>query len=310
MSGPEGQIFGPMADTYAFALGGALLLAVVVSPVLAMFLFKHLKPAHDNRLVRWTKDGYLKQLERCLNHRGVTLIVFGVIIAATAFIALPNLGREFMPELEEGNLWIRGTFPLNTSLDNVARNCKVARALMGHYPEVQSIVAELGRPDDGTDPTGFYNAEFFVPLRPQKEWPAVVDQHGWRRWVFGAKRPRTKNELIKQMNEELTRDVPGTDWNFSQNIRDNVMEALSGVKGDNSVKIFGPDLQHLEDVAVKVRHQLKDVPGIKNVGIFNIKGQTNLEFRIDIEKCKKWGVAQRTWPTPCSPPSVEKRFPK
>ena len=291
MSGPEGQIFGPMADTYAFALGGALLLATTVSPVLALFLFKHLKPGRDNMLVRWLKNSYLRQLEFCLDHRTLTLAVFGLIIGVTVFYIVPKIGREFMPELEEGNLWIRGTFPLNTSLENTARNCKVARSIMGSYPEVSTIVAEIGRPDDGTDPTGFYNAEFFVPLRPEPEWPAVVEQTGWRRRLYGEKRPRTKVELIKAMNDDLNRDIPGTDWNFSQNIRDNVMEALSGVKGDNSVKIFGPDLKTLDDLAVKVRNRLQTVRGIQNVGIFSIKGQTNLEFCIDKEKCKKWGVS-------------------
>ena len=291
MSGPEGQIFGPMADTYAFALGGALLLALMVAPVLAMLLFKHLKPGEDNAMVRWLKRGYLNQLERFLNHRWLTVAFFCVLIIFTGLFAVPRMGREFMPELEEGNLWIRGTFPLNTSLDNVGRNCRVARAIMGSYPEVNTIVSELGRPDDGTDPTGFYNAEFFVPLRPQKDWPATMEQEGWRRFVYGSKRPRTKNEIIKQMNEDLQRNVPGVDWNFSQNIRDNVMEALSGVKGDNSIKIFGPDLKKLDELAIKVRNRLKDVPGIQNVGIFHIKGQTNLEFCIDLDKCKKFGVS-------------------
>jgi len=291
MSGPEGQIFGPMADTYAFALGGALLLALMVAPVLSMLLFKHLQPGEDNALVRWLKRGYLNQLERFLNYRWLTVAFFAFLIVITALYAVPRLGREFMPELEEGNLWIRGTFPLNTSLDNVGRNCRVARSIMGSYPEVDTIVSELGRPDDGTDPTGFYNAEFFVPLRPRKEWPDSAEQEGWRRWIYGPKRARTKGELIKQMNEDLLRDLPGVDWNFSQNIRDNVMEALSGVKGDNSIKIFGPDLKKLDELAIKVRNRLKNVRGIQNVGIFHIKGQTNLEFAVDLDKCKKFGVS-------------------
>ena len=290
MTGPEGQLFGPMADTYAFALGGALLLALMVAPVLSMLLFKHIKPSHDNGLVRWLKRTYLQQLNWFLEHRWFTLGLFGFLISATVFYALPRMGREFMPELEEGNLWIRGTFPLNTSLINTAEKCQVARSIMGSYPEVATIVAEIGRPDDGTDPTGFYNAEFFVPLRPQTDWPAVVEQTGWRAVIYGPRRARTKNELIKQMNDDLSRDIPGTDWNFSQNIRDNVMEALSGVKGDNSIKIFGPDLKRLDELAMKLRTRLREVRGIQNVGIFSIKGQTNLEFRIDLDKCKRFGV--------------------
>jgi cobalt-zinc-cadmium resistance protein CzcA len=291
MQGPEGQIFGPMADTYAFALGGALLLAVVLSPVLCLLAFRNLRPAEDNFLVRRLKRGYLRNLERCLNHRWLTLGVFLAVIAATAAYAAPRLGREFMPELEEGNLWVRGTFPLNISLETVAEDCRKARAIIGQYPEVATVVAEIGRPDDGTDPTGFYNAEFFVPLKPEKDWPAAAEQHGWRRRLFGDRRARTKPELVKQLNDELSAKLPGVDWNFSQNIRDNVMEALSGVKGDNSVKIFGPDLQRLEEVALQVKNRLREVPGVENVGVFSVKGQTNLEFRIDLDKCKKWGVS-------------------
>src|SRR5262249_23518849 len=153
---------------------------------------------------------------------------FGAIIAATVIYALPRLGQEFMPELEEGNLWIRGTFPLNASLERVAEDAGKARAIIRSFPEVESIVPVVGRPDDGTDPTGFYNLEIVVPLRPQKDWEAKVDVKGWRRKIFEAKRPRTKEELVHQMNAQLNAQLPGVDWNFSQNIRDNVMESLSG----------------------------------------------------------------------------------
>jgi cobalt-zinc-cadmium resistance protein CzcA len=291
MSGPEGQIFGPMADTYAFALVGALLLALLLAPVLCLLFFRHLKPTPDNFLVRYLRNSYLRTLERCLDQRWLTLGAFGAIVAATALYAAPHLGREFMPELEEGNLWIRGTFPLNGSLERVAADAARARAIIATYPEVEAVVPMVGRPDDGTDPTGFYNVEIFVPLRPQKDWPPLADRRGWRRRLHGEKRPRTKEELVKQMNEELNRTLPGVDWNFSQNIRDNVMEALSGVKGDNSVKIFGPDLNELEAVADRVKNRLKEVRGVENVGVFSIKGQTNLEFRVDLEKCKRWGVS-------------------
>jgi cobalt-zinc-cadmium resistance protein CzcA len=294
MRGPEGQIFGPMADTYAFALGGALLLALVVAPVLCLIFFRNLQPREDNFLVRTLKNGYLRQLNRVLTYRWTSLALFTALIVATGVFALPHLGREFMPELEEGNLWIRGTFPLNASLDRVTANASHARSILGKYPEVESVVLMIGRPDDGTDPTGFYNVEIFVPLKPRKDWPELATESGWWRYLpywGGSTRARYKEELVKQMNEELSRDLPGVDWNFSQNIRDNVMESLSGVKGDNSVKIFGPDLDELEKMAVKLRDVLQTVEGIQNVGVFNIKGQTNLEFRIDLEKCKRWGVS-------------------
>ena len=144
-----------------------------------------------------------------------------------------------MPELEEGNLWIRGTSPLNANLERVASVSREARAIMISYPEVETVVNQVGRPDDGTEPLGFYNSEYFVPLKPQKEWPKTMPRTGWRRWIWGKYRSRTKEELINQMNDELQTKLPGLDWNFSQNIRDNVMESLSGIKGDNSVKIFG-----------------------------------------------------------------------
>ncbi len=302
MKGPEGQIFGPMADTYAFALGGALMLALTLSPVLCLLFFKSLRPSHDNALVRWLKGSYLRQLARCLNHRALTLGLFGSLIAGTiGYVVLaeylvqwgyniPNLGREFMPELEEGNLYVRGTLPVNVSPDEASDQARRARAIMRSYPEVALVASQMGRPDDGTDPAGFYNVEFSIPLRPDKEWPAVVPAAGWRRWLGLGPRPRLKNELIRDMNEDLNRHLPGVDWNFSQYIRDNVMEALSGIKGDNSVKIVGPDLEELERLAVGAKAALESVRGVQNVGIFRISGQPNLEFTVDRARCKFWNV--------------------
>jgi cobalt-zinc-cadmium resistance protein CzcA len=288
MQGPEGQLFGPMAQTYAFSLGGALLLALMLSPVLCLFFFRNLQPGRDNWLVRFLKASYLRRLELCLKYRWATVAFMGLLALSTA-AALPWVGREFMPELEEGNLWIRGTAPLNVSLERQTEISREARAIMSTYPEVQTIVNQIGRPDDGTDPAGFYNSEFFVPLLPEKSWPAVIDQQGWRGWV-GAKRPRTKVELVTAMNEELERKLPGIVWNFSQNIRDNVMESLSGVKGDNSIKVFGPDIDKLETLATRAKNVLDQVPGIENVGIFHVRGQSTWSCTPDPEKCKKWGV--------------------
>jgi cobalt-zinc-cadmium resistance protein CzcA len=289
MQGPEGQIFGPMADTYAFALGGALLLALTVAPVLCLLLFKNLQPSADNWLVRRMKSSYLRNLRFCLEHSWLTVGVMGALTVATIMM-LPLLGREFMPALEEGNLWIRGTAPLNTSLERHTEISRQARAVMATYPEVESIVNQLGRPDDATDTDGYYNSEYFVPLRPEKDWPKLVEVTGWRRWVFGPNRARTKDEIVTVMNAELDARLPGISWNFSQNIRDNVMEALSGIKGDNSVKIIGPDLDKLEILAAKVKNILQQVRGIENVGIFHIRGQSHLEFRVDPIKCQRWGV--------------------
>jgi cobalt-zinc-cadmium resistance protein CzcA len=289
MSGAEGELFRPMAHTYAFSLGGALLLALTLTPVLCAIFFKHLKPERENLFVRTLKARYLSNLEMAVKYRWVTVILLALLISGTLCL-LPSLGREFMPELEEGNLWIRGTLPLNTTLERQAAVSKSARAIMAAYPEVEAIVAQLGRPDDGTDAAGFYNSEYFVPLRPEKDWPKIVDQTGWRRWIWGDKRTRAKAELVKAMNAELEAKVPGVTWNFSQNIRDNVMEALSGVKGDNCVKIFGPDIDQLELLAARVKNALQDVQGIENVGIFHVKGQSHLEARVDPQKCERWGV--------------------
>jgi cobalt-zinc-cadmium resistance protein CzcA len=289
MTGPEGQLFAPMAQTYAASLMGALLLAVTLTPVLCVFFFRHFKPQSDNWLVRTLKSRYLWQLEVCLKYRWATVFVMGALMVGTASM-IPLLGQEFMPELEEGNLWIRGTAPLNITLERQVELSKAARSIIATYPEVQSIVTQSGRPDDGTDTCGFYNSEYFVPLRRQEDWPATVEQSGWRRWLMGSTRARTKDEVVAGMNAELERKLPGVIWNFSQNIRDNVMESLSGIKGDNSVKIFGPDLDQLERLATKVKNSLQDIHGIENVGIFHIRGQSHLEFRVDPQKCQKWGV--------------------
>jgi len=290
MTGPEGQLFAPMAQTYAFSLAGALVLAVTLTPVLAMLLFKNFKPVKENLLVRALKFRYLWKLQLCLRFPKTTCVVMAFLIGGTASL-IPQLGREFMPELEEGNLWLRGIGPLNMNLEHQVAIAKHARAIIATYPEVESIVTQSGRPDDGTDTEGYYSGEYFVPLRPQKDWPKLMPQTGWRRWAYGPTRARTKREIVDAMDAELERAIPGIVWNFSQNIRDNVMEALSGVKGDNSLKIFGPDLDQLELLAEKAKNVLQDVPGIANVGIFHLRGVSHLEFRVDPEKCQKWGVS-------------------
>jgi cobalt-zinc-cadmium resistance protein CzcA len=269
-----------MADTYAFALGGALLLALTVSPVLCCIFLKNLKPTRDNFLVRGLKAAYVWQLRIMLQLRWVAVVGFVALIGVTGYTAA-NMGREFMPELEEGNLYIRGTFPLNISFEEVAARTQEVRALIRKYPEVEVVVSQIGRPDDGTDPTGYYNVEINVPLRPIASWPAPP----------GQLRPRTKAELIREMNEDLDVHFPGVSWDFSQIIRDNVMEALSGVKGENSIKIFGPDLDKLEELAGQVKTAIASVRGVEHPGVFHIQGQSNLEFPIDRQKCARWNVS-------------------
>jgi cobalt-zinc-cadmium resistance protein CzcA len=287
MKGPEGQIFSPMADTYAFALAGALLLAMVVSPVLCLIFLKRLKPQRENFLVRGLEWIFVSQLRIALRFRLVGIGLFVLLLVITGVIA-GNMGQEFMPELEEGNVFIRGTFPVSVSLNEVAERSRKFRQLLQEFPEFYVIVPAIGRPDDGTDPTGYYNMEANVPLRPERDWP-IVPKLG---------RPRTKPELVRELNDMLADHFPGVDWDISQIIRDNVMEALSGVKGDNSIKIFGPDLDRLEDLAQKTRDKLSGVPGreegvagIENPGVFRIQGQSNLEFPVDLQKCARWNVS-------------------
>jgi cobalt-zinc-cadmium resistance protein CzcA len=279
MKGPEGQIFGPMADTYAFALAGALLLAITVSPVLCVLLLGNLKPKPDNFMVRGLQSFFLGELHLLLRVRWVVLGVFVMVIGFTAAVAA-NMGREFMPELEEGGMLIRGTFPVNISLDEVTRRAHQFRQLVGNFGELRVIQTAVGRPDDGTDPTGYYNVEATIPLRPQHEWP-IDPARG---------RCRTKAELVADLNVTLDQHFPGVDFDISQIIRDNVMEALSGVKGENSIKIFGPNLGTLETTAIQVRDTLGTITGVENPGVFRIQGQSNFEFPVDPQKCSHWAV--------------------
>ena len=190
------------------------------------------------------------------------------------------LGREFLPELEEGNIWIAGTFPLKSSLEEVCQGVKIMRGIVKRYPECEQIISEVGRPDDGTDPAGFYGTESYVPLKPHDQWPIPP----------GQTRPRTKDELVDALNREISESLVAVDWNFSQNIRNNVNETLSGVRGDNSVKIIGPDLLELERTADRVVRALQKIRGLENVGAFHILGQSNLNLPVDRDKCARWNL--------------------
>jgi cobalt-zinc-cadmium resistance protein CzcA len=279
MKGPEGQIFGPMADTYAFALAGALVLAFSVSPVLCLLLFRKMPRAGENFLVRGLKALFLFQLRFLLRARWLAVTGFVAIMSLTTVVAM-RTGREFMPELEEGSIFIRGTFPINISLGEVTQQTHKLRDELKRFPELAVIVPAIGRPDDGTDPTGYYNVEANNPLLPEEKWPRIAS--------LG--RPRTKPELVREIMGLLQSDFPGVDWEISQIIRDNVMEALSGVKGENSIKIFGPDLGALETLATKVRDRVNEVPGVENASVFRTQGQSNFEFPVDRQKCARWNV--------------------
>ncbi len=272
MSGPEGALFGPMANTYAFAIFGALCLALTLAPVLCSFLFQNKKEEVDTFVDRMMKRGYLRNLNRVLERRYQTLALMVGLLVLT-IVLIPTLGGEFMPELEEGNLWIRALMPRTVSLEESARIAPRLREIIASVPEVRGVMSHVGRPDDGTDVTSFFNIEFNVPLKPMEQWRK------------GMTREKIQDELMAKF-----RELPGLDFNFSQLIRDNVEEALSGVKGANSVKLFGNDLKVLEQTAQRITGILRKVRGIENVGIFHILGQPNLEIAIDRDACAHYGV--------------------
>jgi cobalt-zinc-cadmium resistance protein CzcA len=279
MAGPEGQIFGPMADTYAFALGGALLLALTLAPVLCAALMGRLKPTPDNWMVRRFRTSYLRQLRWCLAHPWITLAAFVGLIGLTIAL-LPLVGREFMPELDEGGIWIQAMYPLNSSLEESCRRALMARDIMKQYPEVEEVFTQVGRPDDGTDPSSFYFAETYLPLKPHSRWPIPA----------GQSQPRSKEELSAEINRRLDKNLIAVDWNFSQYIRNMVMEVLSGVRGENSIKIIGPELSGLESLAEQTLDAIRKVPGIENASVYHIMGQMNLTFPIDRRRCALWNV--------------------
>jgi len=272
MKGVEGKVFGPMALTYGFALTGALLLALTFSPVMASLVLKPQQEERETFLVRWINRAYLPLLRGSLAHPVLTVSVAALAFGAT-LATLPFIGGEFLPKLEEGNLWVRATMPNTISFSYANNLADEMRAIFRKYPEVTTVVSQLGRPDDGTDPTSYFNCEFFVNLKPREEWP----------------RGMTKPELVRQMEADLKR-IPGVDYNFSQNIQDNVEEAMSGVKGENSIKLFGDDLEKLEATGNQIVQVMKTVPGVADLGIMSELGQPNLLIRVDRQRAARYGV--------------------
>ena len=280
MTGPEGQIFGPMADTYAFALGGALLLSLTVSPVLCLLLLRKVSAKPDSWFVRSVDGLYRWQLKWFITARWLVLSGYLAIVGFTGIVAA-NQGREFMPELEEGGMLVRGTFPVNIALETVVESSRQFRQIAQQFEELRVIPTTVGRPNDGTDTGGYYLMQANLPLRPQEEWP-IIPKLG---------RHRSKAELIAGLSTALDQNFPGVEWDFSQIIRDNVLEALSGVKGENSIKIYGPDLDTLEATGMRVRDVLSGITGVQNASVFRNQGQSNLEFPIDRQKCARWNVS-------------------
>jgi heavy metal efflux system protein len=274
LSGIEGHIFGPMAKTYAYAIAGGLIATFTVAPALSLMLFQDKVAERETPVVRFLRRIYEPALEFALANRIITF--FGLaLVAMAALLAVRSLGLEFLPKLEEGNLWVRATFPQSISLEESDIYVNRMRVLMSRYPEVQSVVSQHGRPDDGTDATGFFNAEFFVPLKPFESWPAGMD----------------KDKLTQAMTNSLGQQFPGVEFNFSQYIQDNVEEAASGVKGENSVKIFGNDLETLEKTADSIAAVLAKVPGITDLAVLRSLGQPTIRIDVDRVRAARFGLS-------------------
>jgi cobalt-zinc-cadmium resistance protein CzcA len=273
MQGVEGQIFGPMARTYAYALVGALLATFTVTPCLTSLLLPQHVSEVETIVVRSLRRVYTPVLRWSLNNRPVTIAIGLVFLGISGFLG-SRLGSEFLPTLEEGNLWIRASMPPTLSLEAGMPIVNQIRGILLRHPEVITVVSQHGRPDNGSDAAGFFNAEFFVPLKPFDEWPAGF----------------TKEKLVEELQAEFSDEFVGINFNFSQYIQDNVEEGLSGVKGANSIKIVGPDLATLERIAKAAMAEMAKVPGIVDLGVFWVLGQPNLNIKADREKAARYGL--------------------
>jgi cobalt-zinc-cadmium resistance protein CzcA len=273
MQGVEGQIFGPMARTYGYALAGALLSTFTVTPVLASLLLpKHVEEV-ETVIVRGLRAAYTPVLRWALGNLTITVII-GVVFLGVSVLAASRLGSEFLPALEEGNFWIRASLPPTISLDAGTEATRKMREILLRHPEVLTVVSQHGRPDNGSDSSPFSNVELFAPLKPFDEWPANL----------------TKEKLTDELQTEFNEALPGVGFNFSQYIQDNVEEALSGVKGANSVKVVGPNLQTLETLATQVLAEMSKVQGVADLGVFHVLGQPNLNIKIDRDKAARYGL--------------------
>ena len=273
MQGVEGQIFGPMARTYGYALAGALIATFTITPVLtSMLLPEHVKEA-ETIVVRLLHRVYNPALRFALDRRPLTVGIGIAFLVVSAFLGL-RLGTEFLPQLEEGNFWIRASMPITLSLQDGEAAARKMREILRRHPEVITVVSQHGRPDDGSDASPFSNVELFAPLKPFDEWPSGL----------------TKEKLTDQIQSEFQNELPGIIFNFSQYIQDNIEEGISGVKGSNSVKIVGPNLETLTKLAEQVRDQMSQVRGVADLGIFPVLGQPNLNIEVDRAKAARYGL--------------------
>jgi heavy metal efflux system protein len=273
MESVEGKMFAPMGYTISLALLGSLLMAMIIAPVLCYLALKGNLVDREPRIYQRVREAYGRALGWAIDNPLPVLLGGAGIVALGLGVIMPRLGTEFLPHLDEGNLWIRATLPTTVSYTESARLVPKLRAIISHYQPVKFIESQIGRPDDGTDVTGFYNQEFFVDLKPASEWKGY----------------RTKEELIAAMNQELSQ-IPGLAFNFSQNIEDNVEEAVTGVKGELAVKLFGDDLDTLTKKAAAIQAQLATVPGVVDLTTFFETGEPQVIVKIDRAKASRYGL--------------------
>jgi cobalt-zinc-cadmium resistance protein CzcA len=274
LSGVEGNIFGPMARTYAYALAGGLLATFTVTPALCAIILPAQVEEAETVIMRFLHRLYMPVLARSLANRRIVLLGSAVLIIMTV-VAVRLLGLEFLPKLEEGNLWIRATLPPTISLQEGNSYVNEIRKVIASRTEVVSVVSQHGRPDDGTDAAGFFNAEFFAPLKPAEDWPDGED----------------KDQLTARLLAQLQEKFPGVEFNFSQYLQDNVSEAVSGVKGENSIKLYGNDLQALTDTAKQIKSVLATVQGITDLAVFTSLGQPTIQIDIDRARAARYGLS-------------------
>ncbi len=272
----EGRLFKPMAWTVAFALLGALIFSMVLAPVLSSFLFRRGAKEWSNPILAWLINGYKRAAAFCIRNRYLTVGFAGLALTLSAYLAFSGvIGSEFLPHLDEGSIWVRGTLAPSTGPDESVAIANKARVLLASFPEVTETTSQVGRADDGTDTTGFFNTEYYVGLKPKDEWRPVFHQN--------------KENLIASMNQELEK-IPGVIWNFSQPISDNVEEAVSGVKGELAVKIYGDDLKTLEAKGNEIVSIMTNIRGVEDLGLFRVIGQPNLTFTVNRQAAARFGI--------------------
>ena len=273
----EGRLFKPMAWTVAFALLGALIFSMIIAPVLASFLFQRGAKEWDNPVMEWLKVRYRKSVTAAIRHRYITVGVAIAGLLLAGYLALGGvIGSEFLPHLDEGALWVRGTLAQSAGPDEGVRVANTARVILCSFPEVTDCTSQTGRPDDGTDHTGFFDTEYYVGLKSKEQWRPIFHED--------------KDDLIAAMTDQLQKKLPGVVWGFSQPIEDNMEEAVSGVKGELATKVYGSDLHVLENKAAQVAAIMNHVRGIADLGVFQVTGQPDLVIEVDRAKAARYQI--------------------